>query len=227
MKKTVSAIAIKQTILYLYGIYFCHANSLKDYLRVMDCQLNQTQLSPENLRAACSHITAFHRAEAAAAEHLEIDLYQRAQKASAGQGLKRFKEKMAEIAALPGRSKLERRLHHLRGCKLCKSPCEYGYFSLLAEPDFERLFEDLSEFNSSPGQKMDPVEIIWDFTKRLLTAGYGGGGWAVEPVHLGNLSYCMISLATAKSRYPFPEKTMGMIQGWNQDCIQSFYVTSD
>ncbi len=43
---------------------------------------------------------------------------------------------MRVVSARPERAKANKRLHKQKGCRFCTAPCQYGYFSLMSEPDF-------------------------------------------------------------------------------------------
>ena len=127
-----------------------------------------------------------------------------------------FQEKVDALAQLPGRTKAKNRLHRKRGCQLCESPCRYGFFSLVTEPDFSPLQKRLETEHGTP------VQSVWQFTFNHVGQTCSAGQWHIARKHLGNLSYCLVSLATAKSRYPFPEKEMRKFQALNQAVIRNW-----
>ena len=132
---------------------------------------------------------------------------------SSPEACRAFQEKMDTLAQLPGHAKAHNRLHRKRGCQLCESPCRYGYFSLISEPDFSTLQEQLV------AESGGPVQAVWQFTLNHIDKIFQTGHWPITKKHLGNLSYCLISLATAKSRFAFPEEQMRKFQDLNQAMI--------
>ncbi len=201
---------LKHTILYLQLLSFASPEHVTE-LRPLRDDFGEDW--PQAVVAASRLMVAFQQASrdpepervaALARAALSADLSPEACRA--------FQDQMNVLAQLPGRAKPENRLHRKRGCRLCETPCRYGFFSLITEPNFENL-QNLLETHPS-----QPVQTVWRFTLKHLA---GGGQSYITADHLGNLSYCLISLATAKSRYPFPEAQMRKFQARNQAMIDN------
>ncbi len=207
-----SASQISQTIWRLYLAFYSRPDA--GQLKVFKQQLGDDL--DDALRAACEHIVGFQAAARYPASDLVSGLAAAARSAdSSPEACRAFQAQLDGLTRHPGRAKPENRLHRKRGCRLCQAPCRYGYFALLSAPNFEPLTELLR------AQASDPVQALWDFTQDHLAALFGPDHESIRPEHLGNLAYCLLALATAKSRYPFPEETMRKFQALNQARIAS------
>ena len=76
--------------------------------------------------------------------------------------------------------------------------------------------------NSKPSAQRQPIQTVWRFTLFHLSQTLGAGKWHIGADQLGNLSYCLVALATAKSRFRFPEEQMRKFQEMNQELIQRY-----
>ncbi len=139
---------------------------------------------------------------------------------SSPEACRAFQAKMDALAQLPGRAKESNRLHRKKGCRFCESPCRYGYFSLISEPDFKELQHALEAENSKPLAERQPIQAVWHFTLEHLSQAIDIGQIPIAANHLGNLAYCMVALATIKSRFAFPEEQMRKFQDLNQAMIR-------
>jgi len=228
MTKNISAESLKKAICYYYLLTYCSPEGISAHKKA----LRSMRKEAENLsdmkvgeffklaaREASHHIVAFHqRTREPDADWVEA-LTKSALKAdSSPKGAAAFQDMMTLVARLPGRAKPENRLHRRRGCQYCAVPCHYGYFSLVSEPDFDTLQGFLDTELSALQEGKKPIMAVTSFalTHIVETAGIGTGGLNIAPDHLANLAYCLLTLATAKSRLPFPEKQFRLFQAVNQ-----------
>ena len=134
-----------------------------------------------------------------------------------------FQEVMHVVAlGQPGRAKWSNRLHHDKGCAYCKAPCRYGFFTLVSEPDFITLKAMLDVENKKLVQERDAVHVLWTYTKKHVWRILGNGAGIITAEDLGNLSYCLLLLGTAKSRFALPETQLEMYQGMTYNYVQNF-----
>ena len=123
-----------------------------------------------------------------------------------------FQGVMDRLANLPARARPANRLHRNKGCSSCSAPCRFGFFTLLSEPDFTPLKALLDQENRKlPGER-DAVETLWTFTQGHIWSILGKGKGLITSSHLGHLSYCLLLLATAKSRFALPEAQLQKYQ---------------
>ena len=205
---------LKHTLITLHLLSFVPPQRVEDLQPLRDSFGDDW---PRAVEAASKLIVAFQQASRNPEPERVAALARLALSAdSSPEACRAFQEQMDELAQLPGRAKAENRLHRKRGCQLCETPCRYGYFSLITEPNFEDL-PNLLEAQTTP-----PVRAVWRFTLTHLAETFKVDRWHISAKHLGNLSYCLISLATAKSRYPFPEAQMRKFQAMNQQMIAHY-----
>jgi hypothetical protein len=141
---------------------------------------------------------------------------------ASAEGAAAFQQAMADLAAHPKRAKPDNRLHRQKGCKFCMAPCGYGYFTLVSDPVFKNLLAMLSAEMDKQPELRNPVNVLWTFTATHLWRTLGVREAFIRADHLGNLSYCLLMLATAKSRYAVPEKQLQAYQAMNQNTIQNW-----
>ena len=129
---------------------------------------------------------------------------------------------MKAVAIHPGRAKTANRLHRQKGCSLCQAPCQYGFFTLISEPDFKTLLAMLGAENKKIAAERNPVNVLWTYTTTHLWKTLGTNEGFISADHLGNLSYCLLMLGTAKSRFPMPEEQLTRFQEMNQATIRGW-----
>ena len=127
---------------------------------------------------------------------------------------------MERISKLPGRAKPENRLHRKKGCGFCAAPCQYGYFTLVSEPQFSYLKDLIGAEAAKSITDQNPLNPAYLFTVNHLLAVSGAGEGFCDRMHLGNLAYCLLMLSMAKSRMAFPEKQIQLFQSVNQKYMQ-------
>ena len=232
MTKQLSPEAVKKMINYYYLVAFCppeHVKQLESMSKDMrstlakEAGLKMKAFTAASAAEAAFRVVAYHQAtrepeketvEALAGKMVTAGSSPDA--AGAYQGL------VVEIAGHPGRTKPDNRLHRKKGCALCAAPCQYGFFTLISDPVFSNLLAMLNAENQKPAETRDPVNVLWTFTTTHLWATLGVKEGFVGADHLGNLSFCLLLLATARSRFAFPEKQLAAFQGLNQRVIQNW-----
>jgi hypothetical protein len=224
MKSQVPASQLKKTIIYLNMLSYSPPERVAAFQAFEQALQGEIGAAwPETLFQACSHIVAFHQASRDPDPDLIEALVDAASSAATSpEGAQIFQSQMERLATLPGRAEPENRIHRKRGCRLCQHPCRYGYFSLLSEPNFDDLRLALETENRKPIEQQRPVRLVWRFTLKHLSQALDLAAWDIDAGHLGNLAYCLLSLATAKSRYPFPKEKFEKFQAINQARIRAY-----
>ncbi len=131
-----------------------------------------------------------------------------------------FQTRMEQVAALPGRAKPENRLHPDKGCRLCAAPCRYGFFTLVSEPQMNRLQEMMAAEAKKPAPEQSPLGLVHRFTLSHISPLMGRSEGFIDIGHLANLSYCLLILGMAKSRLAMPEEQLRLFQAANQEFIR-------
>ncbi|MBL7163985.1 MAG: hypothetical protein ISS57_15415 [Anaerolineales bacterium] len=224
MSTKIPAAQRKQVIIYLLTLSYASPNHMDGFGAVKNTLQQELETDwSDAVLAACQHIVAFHQASRDLDAEQVAALADAAQSAdSSPEACRAFQEKMALLAQLPGRAKESNRLHRKKGCRFCEVPCRYGYYSLISEPDFNNLQSALETENSKSTQDQQPLQAIWKYTLNHLSQLMEAGQWHVSADHLGNLAYCLLMLATAKSRFAFPEEVVRKFQEQNQRLIQRY-----
>jgi hypothetical protein len=228
MSKNIPAQSLKTSLAYYYILAYTPSESI-DAHKAIAGSLQETAAKQaglafdEYVQAAApqiSHrIVAFHQDRRDPAEDWVAELIGRI--LVADQGIEQadaFQKFLGLISRLPQRAKPKNRLHRKRGCQFCAAPCHYGYFSLLYEPPFELLQGFLETELENPIEDKKPVMAVKSFALTYLIGilGTTTGTLHIHQEHLANLAYCLLSLATAKSRLPVPEKQLKLFQQANQ-----------
>ncbi len=220
MTSPLPASTIKQTIIYLNLLSFVPPERMGELPSPRESFGEDWTRAVE---AASRLIVAFQQASRDPGSELVAELARAALGADSSPGACRaFQDQMQAISELPGRAKFDNRRHRKKGCRFCEVPCRYGYFSLISEPDFKSLQRALETENSKSPQDQQPLQAIWKYTLNHLSQTLDAGQWNIPADHLGNLSYCLAALATAKSRYLFPEAQMRKFQDLNQQMIRQY-----
>jgi hypothetical protein len=235
MTKGIAVWPLKRTIGYYYLLAYCppeHIGDLKkaakplreDLARQADMTLTDyfSQATPE----VCRRIVAFHQNSREPDQEIVDALTGKALPADRGRRkVEAFQEEMTRVAELPQRAEPDDRLHRRRGCQFCAAPCHYGYFTLVSDPRFDVLRMMLEEELQKPDAEQSLLYALWGFAIGHLSRALGvRAGWATAE-HLGNLAYCLLTLATAKSRLPFPEEQLATLQEANQVLIWNWEIS--
>jgi hypothetical protein len=179
------------------------------------------QLSELVIPEVATRMVVFQQATRSPDEDIVQDLVELLEEADSDTGKARsYQAAMQDIAMHPGRAKLENRLHRTKGCSLCTAPCLYGFFTLISDPDPNILQTMLDQENKKPGSDRDVVKVLWTYTKSHIWNILEIRDGYIWPVHLGNLSYCLLMLATAKSRFHLREKQLKKYQELNQRTVR-------
>ena len=228
----IPADVLMKTISYYYLVNYCppsQVSQLKKMARTFrkevaaEAGMSVPDYFKATLPEVCSRIVAFHQATREPDSGAVEALLKVGKKAdSSEKGAANFQAVMGEIAALPGRSKLNNRLHRQKGCRFCAAPCKYGYFTLVSDPIFVNLLAMLNAENSKPAGERNPVNVLWTYTTTHLWRVLGKKEGIIRADHLGDLSYCLLMLATARSRYALPEAQLQTFQAMNQDVIRNW-----
>ncbi len=169
----------------------------------------------------CRRIVAFHQDTREPDKAMVASLTKAAQAAeNDAAGLAAFQAGMKQIAVLPARAKKENRLHREKGCVLCAAPCRYGYFSLVAEPNFSLLQAAMAAEAAKPAAGQSPLGMAYGFAGALIAQSIGPHTDWIEVADLANLSFCLLLLGMAKSRLAAPEEQIRLFQDANQEFIR-------
>jgi len=235
MAKSISAVSIARMLNYYYLVFFCPAEyigELEKASQKMRANLAKEaglklddfndQVAPELAR----RIVAFQQATRKPDEEIIKELAVRLREAdnSPEQAIA-FQQSMKTIASHPARAKPTNRLHRLKGCDFCASPCRYAFFTLISEPDFKALQAMLDVENQKLAQERNAVHVLWVYTRQHLWKALGAQAGYITPLDLGNLSYCLLLLGTAKSRMALPEKQLMLYQSLNTRTIRDLGMT--
>jgi hypothetical protein len=136
-----------------------------------------------------------------------------------------YQEAMRAISAQPERAKVDNRLHKHKGCRFCTTPCQYGYFSLMSDPNFNSMKAMLDAENQKKPEKRNAVNVLWRYIREHFWSVLEKQEGYISPYHIGNLSFCLLVLATAKSRFVLPEKELLVYQALNQRTIRNLETT--
>jgi hypothetical protein len=235
MATQISADSLMRTISYYYLLTFCPPEFIGDLKEASEPMLKslaeQAGMVMENFTStaipeAARHIVAFHQVTREPDEETVEALIGKTFQADRNpENASAFQTLMSEIAEHPGRAKADNRLHRKKGCRFCETPCRYGYFTLVSDPDFRGLQVMLDAENKKPPGERDPINVLWTFTTGHLWQVLGTREAYIRADHLGNLSYCLLMLATAKSRFALPEKQLITFQEMNQRTIRNWRPT--
>ena len=232
MSSKLSAETIKKAISYFYLLSYSpphQINVLKESLGTLrkdladSAGMSEKKFFKAAIPEVCRRIVAFHEDTREPNPQWVKALGDLAYKADKSpEDAYAFQSGMAEVAYLPQRALPENRHHRKKGCDICQRPCQYGYFTLVSEPEFDTLQELLEEEIDSSSDTQSVIRPVWSFalSHLFLTIGYDAI-YAVHQEHLGNLSYCLLMLAMAKSRLAIPEKQLKVYQALNQELIQA------
>jgi hypothetical protein len=232
MSKPISAEAVKTMLNYYYLVAYCPPQNVKQ-LAVMSKEMRSALAKQAGLKMkaftaasaaeAAFRVVAYHQATREPEKETVEALAGKMESADGSPGgASAYQSLMAEVAGHPGRAKPSNRLHRQKGCALCAAPCRYGFFTLISDPVFSNLLAMLNAENQKPAETRDPVNVLWTFTTTHLWATLGVKEGFVRADHLGNLSFCLLLLATARSRFPVPEKQLTAFQGLNQRVIENW-----
>lgn len=230
MPPTLTPEAIRKMVSYYYLLAYGPPQYFEDNQRAsraMRTRLAEANsLSLEEFREAAAAESAFRMAAFQGAtrspEKSMVEMLRRVLLRADGNQEEQanFLKVMLAVTAHPGRAKENNRLHRQKGCAFCTMPCRYGFFTLMVEPDFKTLLGMLDAENQKLAAERDPVLVLWSYTTRQIWNLLEAKNGVISPIHLGNLSYCLLLLGTAKSRFALPEKELQAYQRLSQAKIQ-------
>lgn len=231
MSGTLSAESIKKTITYFYLLSFCPPTDLgafKEHVKPWKRQIakaagmSEAKFFKVAIPEVCSRIVAFHEDSREPSQYWVEALIKKAGKADENpQGAYDFQEELSKVARLPQRALPENRLHRKKGCAFCQLPCNYGFFTLVSDPDFDTLQDMLEAEVNRSGDTKSAIRPVWNFTfSHLIQSIDFEEEYTIHQRHLGNLSYCLLMLAMAKSRLALPAKQLQVYQVINQRLMQ-------
>ena len=232
MTQEIHPIAIKKMISYYYLVAFCppnHISALKKASQKMrSASAKQAGLKmAEFIKAVApevaQRIAAFQQASRLPDEETVEKLSKAIIKADSNpEKAAEYQALMKAVAIHPGRAKMANRLHRQKGCSLCQAPCQYGFFTLISEPDFKTLLSMLGAENKKIASERNPINVLWTYTTTHLWNQLEVNKGFISADHLGNLSYCLLMLGTAKSRFAMPEEQLTRFQEMNQNTIRGW-----
>jgi hypothetical protein len=231
MSGTITAESIKKTITYFYLLSYsppADIEMFKEHVYPWKKQISksasvsETKFFKEVIPEVCHRIVSYHEDTGEPNQDWVDALIKTAGKADkSSEDLYEFQEMMSNIARLPQRALPENRLHRKKGCALCQLPCHYGFFTLVSDPDFDTLQDMLEAEVNRSGDTQSAIRPVWNFTFSHLMRSFDfKEEYTLHRRHLGNLSYCLLMLAMAKSRLALPEKQLKVYQAINQRLIQ-------
>jgi hypothetical protein len=232
MAINLSADGLSKAISYYYLVNYCppeYVNELKKTSKPLRKQLadqaglTMTEFFSTAVPEICRRIVAFHQNTRKPDEKIVKALTSKARRAdSSPENATAFQAQMAEISQFEQRADLDKRLHRKKGCHLCAAPCRYGFFTLVSEPHFGTLQRMLEAENRKPDAERSAINVLWTYTTGHLWRTLNVRQGFVNVDHLANLSYCLLMLATAKSRFALPEKQLIAFQEANQNMIRTW-----
>jgi len=201
---------------------FWDASQLLRQRAAEENHISEKEFFPRAVLEACKQIVSFHQNTTTPEESLVRKLSEAVQEAgNATEALLKYQQLMQILTGSPERANLKNRLHRKRGCGFCTAPCFYGYYSIISTPDFGLLEQVLMNEKQKNAAQHRLILTLWAFTRFHLRNTLGSKDDFITVKHLGNLSFCLYLLATAKSRYPFQEKAIIGLQQANQEMIKS------
>lgn len=229
MAEALPADGLRRTIGYYYLVRYCPPEYVRELKRVAG-PLRRRLAKQAGMKVGdyfeavvpqvSRHVVSFHQNSREPDREVVDSLAGRALAADTGaKKVIAFQDEMSRVSELPERARPENRLHHRRGCQFCAMPCHYGYFTLVSHPPIPMLQSMLEAELEKPVAEQDPLGAAWSFAAGHLFRFLGLNGGYVHADHVGNLAYCLLTLATTKSRLPFPAEQMAAIQQANQELI--------
>lgn len=232
MPRQLSIQGLQATIGYLYLLSFCPPERVLEFRQAgeplrtglaLEAGMDAADYFARAVPEACRRIVAFHQRTREPDGSLVMDLAEAARIAHASTSAAvDFGSRMARIAQLPGRAKPDNRLRASKGCQFCAASCRYGFFTLVSRPNYDLLRQLLDVEARKPPGEQNLVETMRGFATAHLWRALGTRQGYVSAAHLGNLAYCLLTLGTARSRYPLPEAQFEAFQSVNQRAIRDW-----
>lgn len=230
--KPITTEGLQATISYLYLMAFCppeqiwHFRQSSHPLRLSlakAADMTEGEYFSRVLPEASRRIVAFHQNTQEPDEALSADLAQAARWAHISpESALDFSRLMLKIVDSPAWTDSEFSLRHKHGFELSDSAHRYLFFSLVSKPNYDLLDDLLKAEMKKPEAEQDLVQAMWTFTMAHLWGTLGMKQTFISADHMGNLSYCLLTLSTFKSRRPLPAAQMMAYQEANQTMIQNW-----
>ncbi len=231
-KKAIPVEILKKTIAYFYLIAYCVPERIGDFNRATapmrkelaaQAGMQEAAYFKHAIPQVCRRIVSYQQGNREPDAKLVESLADAAGNANnTPKATAAFQAKIAEISSLPGRATPENRLHRNKGCSLCRAACKYGYFTLISDPQFLALQELMATETHKPANEQSALLPLYGFTANHLAGLAGVLESFVGIEHLAGLSYCLLLLATAKSRQAVPEAQLKILQAANQEFIRRY-----
>jgi len=232
MAQKLSIEGLQATIGYLYLLSFCPPERVPEFRQASDPLRTglalKAGMSSEDYIAlafpeACRRIAAFHLGTREPNQQVVAALTKAARNGQASPlSAWTFGLLLSMLSRSPARAKAENRLRASKGCRFCAAPCRYGFFAMVSKPNYDLLHRLLEKEIKKPKEEQDPVQAAWSFATGHLWRSLGLEQGYVTADHLGNLAYCLLTLGTAKSRYPLAERQFEGFQAANQARIRRY-----
>jgi hypothetical protein len=230
MTKAIPTKSLQKTIAYFYLLSYCPPEKIADFKRntapmrralAENSGMKEAAYFAQAIPEVCRRIVAFHQATREPDQKMVEALAKAAQSADKNLAkLTAYQTEMAQVAASPGRAKPENRLHRNKGCALCSAPCQFGFFTLVSDPQFSMLQEAMKAETERPAAKQSPLLPLYGFALHHITQLVGVEEAFIESRHVVNLSFCLLLLAIAKSRVAVPEAHLRLLQAANREFIR-------
>jgi hypothetical protein len=226
-KEKAAAQEIRFLIGYIYMLYYCPRKQVKTFKKASEPML--TALAKRSGQAfrtylknavphACRHIIAFHK-NIRQVRKKEIDQLAESVLKTSRHG--EFIKQMTDLIQNPARAKINNRIRPNKGCQFCQFPCGYGLFVLSTKPNFKILERFLQDEQNKKKKEQEAFSSVWAFAVAHLWHSLGIREHFISKEHLGNLAYCLLTIAEEKSRRRFPSKEFKAFQEMNQKLIQA------
>lgn len=229
--KTLPVEALKKAISYFYLLSYCPPERLADFRHITAPMRARLAKSAGMSEAAyfkavipdvCARVVAFHEDTRQPHSRWIDALVEAAGEADRSpEKALAFQQEMANVARLPQRAKPDNRLHRKKGCRYCRLPCHYGYFTLVSSPDLRRLQSMLEGEARYPEAERQVIRPLWGFAAMHLGQVAESQASFIHTEHLANLAFCLLLLGMAKSRLVLPAEQLQAFQAANQAFIRA------
>ncbi len=223
---------LKEAITYFYLLSFCPPERTADFMQntlpnrqalAASTGMSEAEYFDRIIPEVCRRIISYHQAsrEPDSAQVAALTGAARQAYTDPAQAAN-FLAQIAQAAALPGRARLENRLHRNKGCAFCRSACRYGYFSLVSEPPIWQMQDLLTAETAKPVAAQSVLGPLYNFALRHLVSLAGGPKIYIDIRNLADLSYCLLMLGMAKSRLATPAQELELLQAANLEYVRNY-----
>jgi hypothetical protein len=233
MANSVSPKTIKKMVSYYYLVFFCppeYIRTLEKSSRVMRTRLAEDagttldEFTNLVVPEVALRVVAFQHATRLPEDKAIQELAKVMRNADGSREMaSAYQEVMKDITSNLGRAKPANRLHRQKGCDFCDAPCQYGFFTLMSEPNYKTLQVMLDAENKKNAKEHNVVNTLWGYTRSQIWNVLETRAGMITAEHLGNLSYCLLLQGIAKSRFALPEKQLKTFQALNRGAINRLH----